>query len=139
MKTFFISLKIWAKTVFLNACLLGLGAVYSKEPEVFDTLLVLLIGGFLITAPLLLFIEKLVRLSLRMPYGINARIALLFFSLVILIMFFYLFMVWLFGDHLEIKGILSLTGVTSVALLIAVLTTRKSLIKINTPQNELIK
>jgi len=133
MKTILTSVKIWAKTVFLNAFLFAFWGIFSREAETFIIAIVMLIGGFFVTAPLLLFVEKLMRLSIKLPYSIPARIAWLFYNLVILIVFFYLFVFGVIGDHaFDIKSVLPATGVTSVALLIAILTTRKSLNKINT-------
>lgn len=133
MSTILTSVKIWAKTVFLTGCVIGVMALWNEELEgILISILVLVAGGF-ITAPLLLFIDPLVKLSVKLPYSIPARIAWLTFYLVLLIFLFYLLIVIMIEGGLgDISSVFGFTGLTVGPLIIAVLTTRKSLIKINT-------
>ena len=133
MKTLLTSLRIWLKTVVLNAVMFWIVALWQSDVSAGIVGFVSLVAGLFLTAPLLVIINPLIKASVKLPYSVAARITWLFFSLTILIMFFYLIVFALVGDHpFKIKGVLFFTGVTSVALLIAVLTTRKSLIKLNT-------
>jgi len=134
MKTLLTSVKIWLKTVVFNAVLASLWAIGRDVPAFFIFFLFLIIGLF-VSLPLLMLINPLVKLSLRLPYSIAARVAWLFFFLAVLAILIYL-LVWAIGqgEFYSLKDTYLLSCCTISALLIAVLTTRKSLIKINTPQ-----
>jgi hypothetical protein len=134
MQSISVAARIWAKTIFLNAFFTGvLGLLTGEMINLFVSMIVLF-GGFILTLPLLMFIAPLVTMSARLPYGIPAKSAWLTFFLILLIVLFY----WLFSQ-VTINGYLEgrswigqLTGTTIFGLLVAVVTTRKSLNKLYT-------
>jgi hypothetical protein len=129
-----VAARIWAKTVFLNAFFTGMFGLLTGEMINVFVSIVVLIGGFILTLPLLMIITPLVAMSARLPYNIPAKSAWLTFFLSILIVLFY----WLLsnitnGGYLEGRfWIGQLAGTTIGGLLIAVLTTRRSLNKLYT-------
>lgn len=134
MTSISVAVKIWAKTVFLNALLFGIVAMLKGEIlEMFGAGLIL-IGGFMITLPLLVLIAPLVRVSNWLPYGIPAKATWLTFFLTLLIILVYGWASLIIDDMLFKAGsmVSQLLGTTIAGLLIAVLTTRKSLNKLYT-------
>jgi hypothetical protein len=119
-----VAIRIWVKTVVLNAFLWGVWNVLSGS--IWEALgsILLLLGGFVVTLPLLMFIVPLVNVSTLLDYSIPAKIAWLTFYLIIMIILFYRLIP--IGDSLAFQ----LTGFTIGGLLIAVVTTRKSLNKL---------
>jgi hypothetical protein len=119
-----VAIRIWVKTVAMNAFLWGIWSVIRGNIwEAFGSVL-LFLGGFLVTLPLLMIIVPLVDASTLLPYSIPAKIAWLTFYLIVMIILFYRLIPmvdsWAF----------QLTGFTIGGLLIAVVTTRKSLNKL---------
>jgi hypothetical protein len=127
-----VAARIWVKTVAMNAFLWGVWSVLRGNIwEAFGSILVLL-GGIIVTLPLLMFIVPLVNVSALLPYSIPAKIGWLTFYLIVMIVLFY----GLFS-HVESNIFFNtnswagkLMGSTIGGLLIAVLTTRKSLNKL---------
>ncbi len=119
-----VAIRIWVKTVALNAFLWGVWNVLRGS--IWEALgaILLLLGGFVVTLPLLMFIVPLVNVSTLLDYSIPAKIAWLAFYLIIMIILFYRLIP--IGDSLAFQ----LTGFTIGGLLIAVVTTRKSLNKL---------
>jgi hypothetical protein len=133
MRTIETSVIIWAKTVLFNGCLVGIWSLFTGNGEPFYITFAFVFLGLVITAPLLFIINPLVKLSTRLPYSISVRIAWLFFFLAVLIVVFYV-PVWeiMESEKDDLRDIFLLNSGNICALLIAVLTTRKSLIKVNT-------
>lgn len=129
-----VSVKIWAKTVVLTACFVGSIALCTGEFWGVVMAFAILVGGLILTAPLLLFVDGLVKLSTKLPYRLGARIAWLTFYLVSIIALFYWGLAQIPGGTFINKkgdGLFMATGFTTVSLLLAIFTTRKSLIKLN--------
>ena len=119
-----VAIRIWVKTVAMNAFLWGIWSVLRGSIwEAFGSILFFL-GGFVVTLPLLMFIVPLVNVSTLLDYSIPAKIAWLTFYLIVMIILFYRLIP--IGDSLAFQ----LTGFTIGGLLIAVVTTRKSLNKL---------
>lgn len=134
MITLSVSAKIWAKTVFLNAFFWGVGALFAGDIfEVFKAALYLF-GGFVVTLPVLMVMVPLVNISTILPYGINARTAWLAFYFIVLIILFYGLYSKIANDEFYYRNWrgYSVMGTTIAALLVAVITTRKSLVKLFT-------
>jgi len=119
-----VAIRIWVKTVALNAFLWGVWSVLRGS--IWEALgsILLLLGGFVVALPLLMFIVPLVNVSTLLDYSIPAKIAWLTFYLIVMIILFYRLIPM--GDSLAFQ----LTGFTIGGLLIAVVTTRKSLNKL---------
>ena|SRR5687768_15028387 len=129
-----VAAKIWAKTVIMNAFLWGVWHVLRGDiREAFWSMLFLL-AGFIVTLPLLIFIVPLVNVSTLLPYSIPAKKAWLTFYLIVMIILFYgLFSIVESDTFFESHSLSSqLMGTTIGGLLIAVLTTRRSLNKLYT-------
>ena len=132
MRSIPVALKIWMKTVSMNAFLWGVWNLLSGEIlEAFGAIL-LFLGGLIVTLPLLMLIVPLVDVSTLLPYNIPAKIAWLTFNLIVMIILFYGFCsivisTTFFESH-SWAG--KLIGHTIGGLLIAVITTRKSLNKL---------
>jgi hypothetical protein len=134
MQSLAVSARIWGKTIFLNACFFGLGGIFTGD--IFRVLGagLLLIGGFVCTLPLLLLMVPLVNISALLPYKLAARIAWLAFYLIIIVILFCLFFSLVEKGAAFVSNSyanqLMTTGISGV--LVAVLTTRKSLKKFYT-------
>ena len=128
-----IAVKLWAKTLVMNAVLFGAGGIFIGEYWRAPASALCLIGGFIVTLPLLMLITPLVRLSTWLPYSIPAKIGWLSFSLMLVIIVFYSAASLLMEQKLFNSGspINTSMGCTMAGLLIAVLTTRKSLMKLH--------
>jgi hypothetical protein len=129
-----VAVRLWAKTVALNAVFWGVGGIYIGEYWRVISALFFMIAGFLVTLPLLMLIAPLVRLSTWFPYSIPAKIGWLTFSLAVVIIVFYsvaslIIEQRLFSHHSPVN---TMMGTTLAGLLVAVLTTRKSLVKLHT-------
>jgi hypothetical protein len=127
-----VAARIWVKTVAMNAFLWGVWSVLRGNIwEAFGSVL-LLLGGFIVTLPLIMFIVPLVNVSALLPYSVPAKITWLAFYLIIMIILFYRLF-----SHVESNIFFEanswagkLMGTTIGGLLIAVVTTRKSLNKL---------
>jgi hypothetical protein len=129
-----VAVRLWAKTVVLNAVFWGVGGVFIGEYWRLPASFLFLLGGFLVTLPLLMLISPLVRLSTWFPYSIPAKIGWLTFSLALMIVIFYsaaslIIEQKLFAHNSPVN---TMMGTTLAGLLVAVLTTRKSLVKLHT-------
>ena len=128
-----VAVKLWAKTLVMNAVLFGVGGIFIGEYWRAPASVLCLIGGFIITLPLLMLITPLVRMSTWLPYSIPAKIGWLSFSLMLGIIIFYSAASLLMEQKLFSSGspINTCMGCTMTGLLIAILTTRRSLIKLH--------
>ena len=129
-----VAVKLWAKTLVMNAVLFAIGGILIGEYWRVPASALCFIGGFIVTMPLLMLITPLVRLSTWLPYSITAKIGWLAFSLLLVIIIFYSAASLLIEQQLFSKGspINTSMGCTITGLVIAVLTTRKSLLKLHT-------
>lgn len=138
MTPVYVAVRLWAKTVALNAVLYGLSGLFTGELWRVPASVLLFIAGFIITLPLLMLITPLVRLSTCLPYRIPAKIGWLSFSLLLVIIIFYSATSLIVEQNLFIHNspINTMMGCTIAGLLVAVFTTRKSLIELHTGTTE---
>jgi hypothetical protein len=97
-----------------------------------------LIGGFIITLPWLVFIILIVKASTWLPYSNAAKIGWLTFGFIVLIIIIYSIACLIMDQnliHYDPED-LEVIFITILALAIAVITTRKSLIKLYTDTDE---
>ncbi|WP_207512232.1 hypothetical protein [Longitalea luteola] len=127
-----IAVKIWAKTLMMSATLLSIGFTFAEEFFAVFICMIVLIGGFIVTLPLLMLITPLVKASVWLPYEVPAKIAWLTFWLALLILLLYVWIsMLLHGAAFEEDSLLNLIlAATLAGLLFAVITTRKSLKKL---------
>jgi hypothetical protein len=132
MMSISVAAKIWAKTVVMNAFLWGIWSELTGNILQALGSLLFLLGGFIVTLPLLMFIVPLVNISTRLPYNIPAKTAWLTFYLIGMIILFYGLFSLVYSDTFFNSELWAsqLTVSTIGGLLIAVLTTRKSLNKL---------
>jgi hypothetical protein len=132
MTSLSVAVRIWAKTVIMNAVLWGIGAVVMEKYEALFAAVLFLIGGLVVTLPLLLLVSPLVTVSTRLPYGMPARIAWLTFCLALLIFIIYVFVSMAIDPTVfkENSFVNLLLASTLAGLLFAVLTTNRSLKKL---------
>lgn len=134
MTSISVAAKIWAKTVAMNAVLWGIWGLFTGNMfHAFGSILFLL-GGFIVTLPLLMIIVPLVNVSTLLPYGIPAKIAWLTFYLIVLIVLFYGLCSIVQTDSFFKSDTWAgrFTGTTIAGLLIAVITSHRSLNKLYT-------
>lgn len=134
MKPLYVTARIWLKTVFLNAFFWGIGALVTGDIfEVFTTVL-LLIGGFIVTAPMIMLTLPLVKVSEKLPYGIPARIAwLAFYHIVVIILFYMLFSLIINNAVYKSNSFAARSmGFTIAGVVVSIITTRTSLNKLYT-------
>jgi hypothetical protein len=128
MTSISVAARIWMKAVLLFG--ISIGLIAALEGDFFGLLLAALafFFGFIVTLPLLLPIFALIDLSKRLSqYSIPARIAWLTFFLILLFYFYYELISKIKGFD-EFNSFFSyLIFFTIGVLLVAVLTTRKSL------------
>jgi uncharacterized membrane protein len=138
MTPVFVAVKLWAKTVAINAVLYGMSGLFAGELWRVPASVLFLIAGFIVTLPLLMLITPLVRLSTWLPYSIPAKIGWFSFSLLLVIIIFYSATSLIIEQNLFDRNspINTMMGCTITGLLIAVFTTRKSLIKLHTGTTE---
>src|SRR5690349_21394769 len=86
---FYVALKIWARTLLLNAILMVFTVPAGIVIGGFFGALGAAAVGFILTFPLLLLITPLVKISTKLPYDATARIFWLWFYLEALIVLFY--------------------------------------------------
>jgi hypothetical protein len=129
-----VAVRLWAKTVAMNAVFWGIGGIYIGEFWRVISALFFLIGGFIVTLPLLMVITPLVRLSTWLPYSIPAKIGWLSFSLLLVIIIVYSATSLIIEDKLFVHDspMNTMMGCTMAGLLVAVVTTRKPLTKLHT-------
>lgn len=128
-----VAIRLWAKTVALNAVFWGAGGVFIGEYWRIMAAMLFMVAGFLVTLPLLMLIAPLVRLSTWFPYSIPAKIGWLTFSLALVIIIFYSAASLIIEQKLfnHDSPVNTMMGTTLAGLLVAVLTTRKSLVKLH--------
>jgi hypothetical protein len=133
MTSISVAARIWLKAVFLFG--ISIGFIATMTGDIFGLLLAALafFFGFIIALPLLLPIFALVEISKRLSkYSIPARIAWLTFYLILLFYFYYELFANISGFN-EFRSFFAyLIFFTIGVLLVAVLSTRKSLNKLYT-------
>lgn len=124
----FVSIKLWARAIFLNAIIVGT-TLAIMEPGFGVAVFFVLFGGFLLTAPLLIFIIPAVSFARKLPYNYPAKVAWLAFVMILLVLSFYGAIVLLINENLitSTEGQPIIAG-SSGAVVFAVLWTRRSLI-----------
>jgi len=124
-----IAFKIWARTLLINAVLMIVAVPAGIILGGFFPALAAAVIGFLFTLPLLLFITPLVKITMKLPYDSTARIAWLWFYLELLIVVFYMLFFELLNMvvHFRDGAFWLMAFATSMALVIAILWTKKSL------------
>jgi hypothetical protein len=134
MKSISVAVRIWAKTVVLNAILFGIWGMLTRDIMNMLGSVLLLIGGIITTVPLLMVIAPLIKVSNSLPYNIPAKTSWLTFFLMLLIIVIYEWASLIIDDTLFKTGsmVSVLLGTTIMGLVIAVLTTRRSLNKLYT-------
>ena len=126
---FFVAVKIWARTLLINAILMVFTVPAGIIIGGFFGTLGAAVAGFILTLPMLLLITPLVKISIKLPYTATARIFWLWFYLEALIGLFY----FLFFELVSLlvngkQGAFYLMAfATSVSLLLAMIWTKKSL------------
>jgi hypothetical protein len=138
MSSVSIAVKLWAKTVTMNAVLYGISGLAGGEFERAAIGVILLVGGFIITLPWLVFIILIVKASTWLPYSNSAKIGWLTFGLIVLIIIIYSIACLIMDHNLIHYGSeeLGVIFTTILALAIAIITTRKALIKLYTLTDE---
>ena len=138
MTPLYVAVRLWAKTVALNGVLYGLSGLFTGELWRVPASILLFIAGFIVTLPLLMLITPLVRLSTWLPYSNSAKIGWLSFSLLLVIIIFYSATSLIVEQNLFIHNspINTMMSCTIGGLLVAVFTTRKSLIELHTDTTE---
>jgi len=124
-----VAFKIWARTLLINAVLMIVAVPAGIILGGFWAALGAGAIGFLFTLPLMLLITPLVKLSMKLPYDATARIFWLWFYLEALIVLFYRLFYALINLLVSFRegAFYLMAFVTSMALLIAILWTKKSL------------
>ena len=117
---FSITLRIWARAVLLNALLIGGYVLIGRGFVGGVVFAIVLIVGFIVTAPLLIIINPLVKLVSKIPYNSSGRLAGLAFSLVLVALVFYSFAALLIGSNLvKDKEFHLVVLATSIAVVLA--------------------
>ena len=122
-----VGLKIWGCTIFFGGIIAGVIGFINHNFSGMLMGLMMLAGGFIVTSPLLFVIIQLVKLSMRLPYGIAAKKVWLWFSLALLIVLFFLCISWISGNAILLRDLYILTGITLLALSLAMLCVPQSL------------
>lgn len=89
-----ITFLIWIRAIFFNALFIGIYIILKEGFQGSIVFLLVLLVGFMVTAPLLILIHPIVRLSLKIPYSVRGRYWWLAFSLVVLVLAFYSFILF---------------------------------------------
>lgn len=80
-----MAITIWWKAIVINAVLIGIGSIFHTGFGFLVVFILVLVGGFIVTIPLLPFITLLVKIHTLIPYSNEARIAWLRCMLVLLV------------------------------------------------------
>ena len=134
---FSISVIIWAKTLLFYDLAMG---TYLFRQEGFEgsiAFVLIIMGSFIVTSPLLLVIKIVVKLVAGISYSARARVVFLAFLLMFLVFLFYVVVAWALGNSLFYDEQFQLTGLFSIAaVLLATWTTRDLLKAFNTIYHE---
>jgi hypothetical protein len=126
-----VTIRIWARAVLLNAVIISLFFVPRCNVFAIPVMFMALLGGFLLTWPLIPVIDWLLAIFARMPYHITDKFTWLLFALILLAaayyMVFYMAMPFLRGAR---QWELVICG-TSIAVTTAVFWTKSSIIPLN--------
>jgi hypothetical protein len=138
MSSVSIAVKLWAKTVTMNAILFGILGLIDGGFELAAIAIILLVVGFIVTLPWLVFIILIVKASTWLPYSNSVKIGWLTFGLIVLIIIIYSLACFIMDQNLIRYGPeeMGLIFSTILSLVVAVITTRKSLIELYTLTDE---
>lgn len=127
-----IAVKLWAKTITMNAIFFGILGLVTGGFARAAIAIILLVGGFIITLPWLVFIILIVKASTWLPYSNSARIGWLTFGLTVLIIIIYSIACLIMDQNLIGYGTEEMWVIftTILGLVVAVITTRKSIIEL---------
>ena len=127
-----VAITIWWRTVLLNALFTGMWAVFEVGLIVLPVMIALVIGGFIVTLPLLPVISLLLKVQSLIPYGSRERFTWLSVMLVVLVWIIYT-VILLIGYRSWPSGevMYYLAGMgTSLAVLAALAFTKKSILSV---------
>ncbi len=136
---FKISLSIWVRTLLFNIILVSIYAFYEAGFKAVFGLILMTIGAFIITLPLLIIINPLVIWMASISYSPGSRLASLGFLLILLAIGCYALgavLVWfvagteIFTDKIMHRIVFA----TVVAIILATWSVKSSFIKLN-PEN----
>jgi hypothetical protein len=138
MSSVSIGVRLWAKTITMNAILFGIIGLFAGRIEQALIAVILLIGGFIVTLPWLVIIILIVKASTWLPYSNSAKISWLGFGLIVLIIIIYSIACLIMDQNLIGYGPkeMGVVFTTILGLVIALITTRKSLIELYTLTDE---
>jgi hypothetical protein len=132
MHPFGVAIRLWFRTVLLTGLLYAAGLMVDLHFAGVLIVIAMLTIGFVVTFPLLLIIVPVVGMSRRLPYNNPAKISFVTFGMVLVIMLFYGAFGWIIdGNFISETGWLrAAMGATLLALLFAVVWTRRSFLKL---------
>jgi hypothetical protein len=128
-----VAITIWWKAILLNALLVGLCSILVVEFFFVAVIIALVVGGFIVTLPLVPVIALILKVQRLIPYGNRERIAWLKFMLLLLVWVIYFTVmqltavpVWTTEPLFYYMGIC-----TGIAVLSAVALSRKTIDSLN--------
>ena len=138
---FNISLSIWARTLLFNIILLGCFGFYEEGFKAVFGLMLLAIGAFITTLPLLIIINPLVKWMASISYSPESRLASLGFLLILVAIAFYALagtLVWFVsGAEIFTDKIFHLpVFLTVIAIILATWSVKISFNKLNSDKHE---
>jgi len=125
-RQFSIALAIWIKSVMLNGFISSFLLSVTQGPSAFLVGILIIILGFILTAPLLTIITPAVKASIRLPYTSLASKAWLAFLLMVIAFLFLLAFCFVFDIRIE-KEFGSIIIGTLLSVLLATLSVSKSI------------
>jgi len=122
------SLRLWTRTIIFNALIFGFYSICDFGFAGVLVIVVTLIGGFLLTFPLVLLVNPIVKAVARIPYNLNGRLASLSVLLMLLAFSFEALVAWKFGvDIFTDEDFLPFLVSTGLSIAIASWSLRNSL------------
>jgi len=130
MTTLSTAAILWAKAVCLNAVIMFIAAIPSINVFAIAVLFVALLAGAVVTSPLILVLDWLLKIFARLPYHTTDKFTWLIFALVGTASAYYrgLALLWPLSAVAPLS--LLITG-ASIAVVIAAFWTKSSIIKLN--------
>jgi hypothetical protein len=125
-RQFSIALAIWIKSIMFNGFISSFILSVDKGPSAFLIGMLVIVLGFILTAPLLAIITPAVKAAIRLPYTTLASKAWLAFFLMLIAFLFLLAFCFVFDISIQ-KEFGSIIIGTLLSVLLATITLSKSI------------
>jgi len=126
-----VVVRLWVRAVFLNAVVMCIASIPEQNVFAIAVLFTVLVGGFILTCPLIPAIWGLLAVFAKLPYHTTDKLIWLLCMLIAITAAYYMVFALVFLPLKELAPLVPLICGTSIAVVAAAFWTKSSIIQLN--------